>query len=161
MKIRSQVDVLSRRYVKSATVATQKALAKSADFVAAVPERARDAVAKGRRLTKDAGKVVARAEHLVDAQLETLEVAASLGAKRLQAASEAGNLDSFVKAQLALFPQTKAAAINETRKYLELFFAAKDELDATLKTKVLGWVTPKAPKARKAAATTTVATAAA
>ena len=142
MKIRTQLN---------------KALAKSADFVATVPTRTRNAVASGRRLTKGAGKVAARAEVLVDAQLDTLEVAAALSAKRLQAASEAESLGTLVQGQVALFPETKAAALSEARKYVEMFFAAKGEVDATLKAKVLAWVAPKTPKARKAPATVAAA----
>ena len=93
--------------------------------------------------------------------METLEVAATLGAKRLKAASEAESLDGLVAGQVALFPETKAAALAETRKYLEMFFATKAEVDEAMKSKVLAWVTPKAPKARKAAAATPPAAAAA
>lgn len=154
MKIRTKLEMMTRDAGVYAAAASKKALAKSAELVAALPGSTRGAI-------KGAGKLVASAEPLVDAQLETLEVAATMGAKRLKAASEAESFDGLVKGQVALFPETKAAALAETRKYLELFFASKDKVDAAVKTKVLGWVAPKAPKARKVATTTQPTTAAA
>ena len=145
MKIRSKLQMKAHDYGVYAKAATKKALAKSADVVAALPETTRGAI-------KGAGKLVDRAEPLVEAQIGTLEVMATMGAKRLKAASEAESLDGLVQGQMALFPETKAAALAETRKYLEMFFATKDKVDAAMKSKVLAWVTPKAPKARKSAA---------
>ncbi len=154
MKIRTKLEMFTRDVGTYATAATRKGLAKSAELVASVPSRTRGAV-------KGAGKLVAQAEPLVEAQLETLEVAATMGAKRLKAASEAESFDGLVEGQVALFPETKAAALAESRKYLEMFFATKDKVDLAMKTKVLAWVTPKAPKARKTAATTPATAAAA
>ena len=154
MKIRSKLEMTVRDAGVYAAAASKKVLAKSADVVAGLPETTRGAI-------KGARKLAGRAEPLVQAQLETLEVAATLGAKRLKAASEAESLDGLVAGQVALFPETKAAALTETRKYLEMFFATKAEVDEAMKSKVLAWVTPKAPKARKAAAATPPAAAAA
>jgi hypothetical protein len=144
MKIRSKLETKARDLGVYAEGATKKVLAKSAEMVGALPETTRSAI-------KGAGKLVNRAEPLIEAQLETLEVVATMGAKRLKAASEAESFDLLVKGQVALFPETKAAALSETRKYLEMFFATKDKVDEAMKSKVLAWVTPKAPKARKAA----------
>jgi len=140
MKIRSKLDVMARQYGETAATTAQKALAQSADLVATIPARTRGAI-------KGARSLVARAEPLVtpvvEAQLETLEVVATMGAKRLKAASEAESLDGLVKAQVALFPETKAAALGEARKYLEMFFSTKADFDAAMQRKVLAWVTPK------------------
>lgn len=149
MKIRNKLEMTVRDLGVYATAATRKALAKSADVVAALPESTRGAI-KGAR--KFVGRVEPVVVPVVEAQLETLEVMATMGAKRLKAASEAETFDGLVKAQVALFPETKAAALTETRKYLEMFFATKDKVDEAMKVKVLGWVTPKAPKVRKSAA---------
>lgn len=150
MKIRSKLEMTVRDAGVYAAAASKKVLAKSADVVAGLPETTRGAI-------KGARKFAVRAEPLVEAQLETLEVVSTMGAKRLKAASEAESFDGLVKGQVALFPETKAAALGETRKYLEMFFATKDKVDEAMKTKVLGWVTPKTPKARKAAPAATVA----
>ena len=144
MKIRTKLEMTASDLRVYATAATRKPLAKSADVVAALPETTRGAL-------KGANKLAARVEPLVEAQVGTLKVVAAQSAKRLKAASEAESFDGLVKGQAALLPETKALALAETRKYVELFFATKDEVDAALKTKVLGWVTPKALKARKAA----------
>lgn len=141
-KIRRQIDAVAQQ----ATTVTQQALAKTATLVAAVPVQARKAV-----------KLAAKAESLVGAPLETLQVAATLSANRLQAASEAESFDALIKGQVALFPATKSAALAETRKYLTLFFDAKERIDAAVKAKALAWVTPKIPKARKVAAQETAA----
>jgi hypothetical protein len=149
MKIRSKIEMTARDMGVYAAAATKKALAKSADVVAALPESTRGAIKGARKL---AGRVEPVVAPVVEAQLETLEVMATMGAKRLKAASEAESFDGLVAGQVALFPETKAAALTETRKYLEMFFATKEKVDEAMKTKVLGWVTPKAPKVRKAAA---------
>lgn len=133
MKIRRQIDAVAQQ----AAAVTQQALATTATAVEALPARARQAAKQ--------------AQPLVEAQLATLEVATTLGAKRLKAASEATSFDALVKGQVALFPETKDAALAESRKYLVMFFDAKDRFDAAMKSKVLGWVSPKAPRQRKAA----------
>lgn len=148
MKIRSKLEMMVRDTGTYASAATRKGLAKTADVVAALPATTRGAFEGASKLAAQAEPLVAP---VVKAQLGTLEVMATLGAKRLKAASEAESFDGLVKGQVALLPETKAAALAETRKYLEMFFATKDKVDAAMKSKVLAWVTPKAPKARKAA----------
>lgn len=145
MKIRSKLEMTTRDAGVYTAAFAKKVLAKSADLVAALPASTRGAI-------KAASTLTVRAEPLVEAQLETLEVAATLGAKRLKTASEAESFDGLVKGQVALFPETKAAALAESRKYLTMFFATKGKVDEAIEAKVMSWVAPKPTKARKAVA---------
>lgn len=142
MTIREQTQALAGQTLDT----TRQVLAKGADIVAALPTQTREALAKGRELGTNATD---RAAKYAEYPLGTFEVVASLGAKRLKAAAEAHSYADFVAGQKAINPETLAAAQAEAKKYLELYFDAKQAFDAKVKHKVMALVSSK-PRARKA-----------
>lgn len=143
MTVRDRLNTLPSQ----AADLSRKALHKAAETVAVLPGTTRDALATSRK----AGKVaVAAARTLTDAQLDTFEVLAAHGAKRLETASQANTWDTLVSGQMALNAEAKEVALAESRKYLEMYFDAKGRWDEAVKARVMGLVTPKA-KPRKVA----------
>jgi hypothetical protein len=132
---------------QSVTVA-RGALVKGADLLAGTASSTRKAV---ETVIQANTYALAKAKDLVEAELDTLAVATALGAKRLKAAGEAADLDALVKGQIALLPESRDAALAEAKKYLEMYFAAKAEIDAVVQKNVIALVTPKAKAVKKPA----------